>query len=115
MRHPAQEPDRVEGRLIVVVLAGVIVASTVGVLGARWIERGRGEGTRALSMPVEVNAIETRPFGDAAEGLEEHRAAEAWLSSYGWVDREAGLIHVPIDVAIDLYLARQRAPAGSPP
>ena len=31
-----------------------------------------------------------------------HRDEEAALSSYGWVDRKAGVVRIPIDRAIDL-------------
>jgi hypothetical protein len=36
------------------------------------------------------------------------------LNSYGWVDRDRGVVHIPIDRAIDLALERglQVAPAG---
>ncbi len=30
--------------------------------------------------------------------------SEAWLSSYGWVDRAHGVVHIPVDRAMDLVL-----------
>lgn len=36
------------------------------------------------------------------------------LNSYGWVDREAGIVHIPIDKAIDL-VAERGLPARSAP
>jgi hypothetical protein len=33
---------------------------------------------------------------------EEHRE----LTTYGWIDRKAGIVHIPVDRAIDLTLAR---------
>lgn len=45
-----------------------------------------------------------RPF--ATSGLAEHREKEReMLESYGWVDRAAGVVRVPIERAIDLTLA----------
>ena len=42
---------------------------------------------------------------DAVEGLREQRRRDAEiLGSYGWVDRERGLVRVPVDRAIDLLL-----------
>lgn len=50
--------------------------------------------------------------------LQEMRAAEsARLGSYGWVDRERGLVHIPIDVAKERavqMLATQTAPVAAP-
>lgn len=42
----------------------------------------------------------------AGQALQAEQARR--LSQYGWVDRQAGLVHVPIDVAIDLELAEGR-------
>jgi hypothetical protein len=45
----------------------------------------------------------------------EHEAA---LRSYGWVDREAGVVRVPIDVAMKLVLEEGlpvRQPETAPP
>lgn len=44
--------------------------------------------------------------------IEQLRAAEAArLSSYGWVDRGAGVAHIPVTRAIDLLVKQQKAPA----
>jgi hypothetical protein len=40
--------------------------------------------------------VEDRPV---RELVEQRAAANARLSSYGWVDREAGTVHIPIDEA----------------
>ncbi len=39
-----------------------------------------------------------------------HAAEDQVLNSYSWIDRQHGIIHVPIDVAIDI-LARQGLPS----
>ena len=39
---------------------------------------------------------------------------EATLHSYGWVDRQAGVVHIPIDQAIDLVLQRGLPVRGQP-
>ena len=39
-----------------------------------------------------------------------HAAEDDILNSYSWIDRSHGIVHVPIDVAIDL-LAKQGLPA----
>ncbi len=47
----------------------------------------------------------------APEGLRELRAGEErTLSSYGWVDKEAGIVRIPVDRAMDI-LANRGLPA----
>jgi hypothetical protein len=42
-----------------------------------------------------------------SQDLEKVRAAEdARLNGYGWVDRQAGITHIPIDTAIDIIATR---------
>ena len=36
------------------------------------------------------------------------------LSSYGWVDRKAGVVHIPIERAIDLVAAEAERRLGRP-
>jgi len=111
VRTDQQEADVVESRSVLVVMAGVIVATVIGVWIA-WLLLGRGEeqvegARRGAGIPPEVSAMETGTFSDRAQGLETHQAAERWLSAYGWVDRDRGLVHIPIETAMKLYLERQ--------
>lgn len=55
---------------------------------------------------------------DPPDEVEEHlRWEREVLSSYGWVDAEAGIVHVPIERAIELVLERglpvREDPGGS--
>ncbi len=36
----------------------------------------------------------------------ERQASEQLLNSYGWVDRQMGVVHIPIDLAMDLITER---------
>jgi hypothetical protein len=106
-----QEPDTVPGRAILAAVAAALVAIALGTAIA-WglVDCG---GARPLAVrpvnrvPPEVSAMETTQFGERAQGLEDRRAASAWLSTYGWIDRQAGVVHIPIETAIDLYLRRR--------
>ena len=65
----------------------------------------------ASALPSEPPAprLETAPSLD----LRALRADEdTRLHAYGWVDREARIVHIPIDRAIDL-VAREAAPDGA--
>jgi hypothetical protein len=47
------------------------------------------------------------PEATADDTLKQLRATEnAALTTYGWVDRENGIVHIPIDRAMDLILQR---------
>jgi hypothetical protein len=48
--------------------------------------------------------LQTAPFGDLHTLREQEHQI---LDSYGWVDQAAGVVHIPIDAAMKLYLARQ--------
>lgn len=119
MRHPPQEADIVPGGKSAVVIVVTIIVIIIGVLTAYGLGRCKahelGVEWRPASrpqVPSEVNAMETGYFGVEAQGLEMHGVAEQWLSTYGWVDRDAQIIRVPIDVAFELYLERQRERGG---
>lgn len=117
MRNPQQEPDRVSGRRITSYIVGVVLATLAGVFIAVWIGSCRAHEIDNVllwparqEVPGEVNAMETRSFSQQAQGIEWNAASADWLASYGWVDREQGIVHIPVEVAFDLYLARQRQP-----
>jgi hypothetical protein len=56
--------------------------------------------------------LQSQPFADL-HALQEHERQV--LESYGWVDTAAGTVHIPIQDAMRLYVARQAAaPAPTP-
>ncbi len=71
------------------------------VLIGLYISSGSAEakpGTLAQTATAQVNP---------PEALQELRATEeAVLTTYGWVDRKNGVVHIPIDRAMDLLLQR---------
>ena len=48
----------------------------------------------------DIALVHQRPFDLADLGQRKRLKQQQRLSSYGWVDREKGQIHIPIDVAI---------------
>jgi len=129
MKHPAQEPDVVPSNLVVAAIFGVIVAIVIGCVIAQGIAAWRTAALRSNAsaaaermrgvppevVPPEVNAIETLPFSVDAQGLASHEVAEAQLSGYGWVDRGRRILHVPIEVAFDVYLAKLASGSATGP
>lgn len=91
-------------------ILSVIAAALVLVPRPGALARGQPRPHSTLGEPAH---IETAPFPRAAASSS-RAAARAHLARYGWVDRSAGVVHVPIERAMDLYLATARAPAGAP-
>jgi hypothetical protein len=102
------------GLLLVVVLVLVVLHWMVGY----WTSQ-RGQAVREFSA-LEAKQLPPAPRLEIASGaeLQELRAhEEALLDSYGWVDRDAGLVRIPIERAIEL-IGQQGLPArsrGGPP
>jgi hypothetical protein len=115
MKHPPQEPDVVPGPVVTGVGIGVVIALGLGVVIAMSIGSCRSRQLGHVWVPPlawpeikgDINAMATRPFSVEAQGLAMHQREEARLHGYGWIDRSRRIVHVPIDVAIDLYLKAQ--------
>lgn len=60
----------------------------------------------------EVGIVNLRVFALDQRAAQKRLQQMERLRSYGWVDREAGLAHIPIDEAMKMYLAEQQ-PKGN--
>ncbi len=64
-------------------------------------------------MPVqigqnEIGIVDQPPF-DVSRAVQQYRDDRAErLTSWGWIDRKAGVIHMPIDRAMDLVVQEHR-------
>ena len=125
-----QEDDRIPGKPILVVLGFAVVMIIAGSLAAFLIAQWRSAQLADVrggvmyfeplpqtapaavpgQVPEEVNHIEQVLFADRAPGLEERAFEQKILGTYGWVDRDARLVRIPIDRAIELYVQQSRAP-----
>jgi hypothetical protein len=123
-----QEDDRVPGTQILMVLGALTVILLLGALAAFLIAEWRsaqlahvhGDGIHiepqaALAtipgqVPEEINQVEQVLFDERAPGLEDRAFEQKLLGTYGWVDREARVVRIPIGRAIELYLEQSRAP-----
>jgi hypothetical protein len=102
----------VAGLGLLVVLAAVFVAVTA--LQASYIgERPTSVAELPGLTPLPTPELPPAPRLDSEPGedLRRYRAQQEQLQrSYGWVDRSAGVVRIPIDRAIDL-LAQRGLPA----
>jgi hypothetical protein len=114
------EEDRISTRPIVAVGIGALVvfflASFVTISYLRVKEGDRPP----LPVPQElgqskVGLVEQQLFESATRGARDRAARQKQLGSYGWVDRKAGVVRIPIDRAMELSAqgVRPRAAPGA--
>jgi hypothetical protein len=95
---------------VVLIVAGVIVAGIVWLLFSYLLRRDARQGPVEYPLAVqEQNRLppEPRLQTNPRQDLEDFRAQEdSLLKSYGWIDRNAGTVRIPIDEAMKLTLQR---------
>jgi hypothetical protein len=94
-------------------LAVAMVISGAIVYGTFWFLEGRSvsidQATRTYPLAVGQSQdpptprLQTQPFKDVWELKAAERGV---LHSYGWVDRASGVVHIPIDRAMQITLQR---------
>jgi hypothetical protein len=121
--HPhgaRSEEDRISTGPVVAVGVGALVifflASFVTVSFLRIREGDRPP----LPVPPEIGSskiglVEQQLFELATRGERDRAARLERLGSYGWVDRRAGVVHLPIDRAMQLVAKGVRAAPSGPP
>jgi hypothetical protein len=77
------------------------------------LEAERGRAREIDTSRQEIGIVDQVPFV-ADKRLPEWRAARTHeLDSYGWVDKSKGVVHIPIQAAMD-RVAGGAMPAGAP-
>lgn len=94
-------------------VVGVLLIGYVGLQLKR--DERRQAAPRALTFGAErqppLPRLQEQPFTDV-RAL--HAEQERLLGSYGWVDRQAGVVRIPIDEAMRLFVERSSRPAPEP-
>ncbi len=116
----ATEPDRVAISVVVrfaIVLAFVSIVCMLLVGGFFFFLEKRTEATEMQPMPIETEQPRTaeqklppepRLEIDPRANLARQRAEEdAVLTTYGWVDKPAGVVRIPIERAMALMVERE--------
>jgi len=93
----------------VIAAAALIVVGVVFAAGIAWLVASRSGSTRAgpnqpLGLRVEGPQLQSAPRAEFAAFQREKRAR---LENYGWIDRDAGRVHIPIEHAMQLMAERQ--------
>jgi len=117
VRNPElhQEEDRVPAWKVGAAFGATLVISAIMVVWAVSANAARASALRPsdvymerwLGLRHEVTHVRQDLFGEhrGASVLGERRAA---LGRYGWVDRERGVVRIPIQRAIDLFVEGRR-------
>ncbi|MBI3182775.1 MAG: hypothetical protein HYZ28_11610 [Myxococcales bacterium] len=109
------EPDRLPtGKLALIALATIVFLG-LGSLASGWMlyraagSLGQPEGAPAASVGrAEVGIVDQRLFAQEKRAQELRLEQRQRLESYGWVDRDGGVIHLPIERAMQLVAEGRR-------
>jgi hypothetical protein len=115
-RPTAQEPELLPMRKLIAVAAIAFIVFFGATLWSIEILHGEGGMTEPLeSLPIpveigrpEIGIVEQRLFELQLEAQHKRQEQMKRLRSYGWVDRQKGIIHLPIDRAIELMVSESR-------
>jgi hypothetical protein len=107
------EEDRISTSTIVWVGVGSLVIFFLGALATTGYLRMRQGERPPIPVPQEIGQskigmVEQQLFGLALRGERDRAARLDRLSSYGWVDRQAGVAHMPIERAMGLVAGGAR-------
>ena len=97
-----QEPDRVPARPIraSVIIIAVAIAASIGAVVL--LVPDLGEVAHPDVDPPE--RIDTQVFPLETPAEHARFDADVRLHAYGWADRAHGLVHIPLDVAAEIYV-----------
>lgn len=110
--HPVQEEDRIAIPTILVVAVVSLLTFGVGVIWAVSIQRSenktvvqwhKANGPDEAGKP-EVGIVFQTPFNKSAYAEEKKAEKTEWLAHYGYSDKAKGVVHIPIDQAIQKYV-----------
>jgi hypothetical protein len=95
--------------------AGLLVVMIAFILGAGVLLSGSLSSGRSIRITPAPTQLPPGPLLQSVPGEEFqslHATQEAELNSYGWVDRKNGVVHIPIDRAMEL-LAQTNLPVAT--
>ncbi len=112
------EEDRISTPKIVAVGVASLVLFVFSGLAVSAYFHVRQGARPALPIPPEIGRskigmVEQQMFDRAARGERDRAVRLERLGSYGWVDRGAGVAHIPIDRAMELVAKGVRARPGA--
>jgi hypothetical protein len=118
--HPRSEDDRVDTRSVLLVGFGALaIFILLSAASIAWIRHSNAVTPQAALPPEvgqsKIGLVEQQLFGTHLRGARDRAAQQAHLDGFGWVDRQAGVLHIPIATAMELVSQGVRVPAGEAP
>ncbi|MBY0497710.1 MAG: hypothetical protein K2Y23_26175 [Cyanobacteria bacterium] len=112
-KHEHTDIDVAVGYKFALWLAVSMLISVGIVWGAFWLfeSQAKSADTRARKYPLAISGpkeppmpnLQRQPFKDVFELRAEE---DKQLTGYGWVDKDGGVTHIPIDRAMEVMLQR---------
>lgn len=103
-----QEPENIQGRSVAAIAAAAVIVTIAGVVVAawllRWHEAELGKPTARAKPSTSKVGLELGDIETTGHGTRVNQRASADLERWRWVDRDAGIVAMPIDRAIDLVV-----------
>jgi hypothetical protein len=81
-----------------------VVAAVFALMHWRGLPPGGARLRAAQDMKLAAPGLASAPQDDTAR---ERGVKDKWLHSSGWIDRDAGVAHIPIDDAMDLLVSQR--------
>jgi hypothetical protein len=107
--------------IIGVGVASIAIFAVATVWSTHILNSTRAEMQPAGPPPIpkgvdqyEVGIVNQRVFALDQRAAQKRLNQMERLRSYGWVDRESGVAHIPIDEAMKMYLADQQKKGNQP-
>jgi hypothetical protein len=109
--HEPQQRDRLPFARIVGVGA---VAVLIGIAAVAWSARMNGNGARQVTTATSrlgpaVDAVESSLMQRSHEAADLRQRQLQDLARWAWVDRDRGIVSMPVDTAMDVWLERTRS------
>lgn len=112
-RPPPPEPVGVHTRKVALIGAAALLLFTVATV-VQWLAMRGWEREPRAPVPAEVGRAEIgrvnqQPFEQDTRAETLRRRQRERLTTYGWVDRDARLIHIPVEDAMRQVLTEEGA------
>ena len=103
MKEPVRQSDDAV-RAGPIAAIGMVAAAifVLGAFAAVWLWRGhRGEQRQNRApLQAEIGIVNQTQFDSTSPAVARAIAKEAELQHWGWIDRDAGIVHMPIGEAM---------------
>jgi hypothetical protein len=110
------EEDRIStGKILLVGIVSLVIFFFASLATSLYFDRRRSEAP--LRVPPEIGSskigmVEQQLFERSRRGESDRMVRQERLRSYGWVDRRQGVVHLPIERAMELVAGGARPAAG---